>query len=606
MTEKSISNDQKPHYFRDFWKFIKPYKKPLRNVYLLNLMNAFCNMIPAYSIRFYIDCVLMGNSAEFLGMTIPAVPSDAPAELKVRVTLLFAAGMILFIVFANTIGVVMWRLGTRAVERVIYDIKVQIHSHINKLSLRYIDTERTGDVMTKAVGDVQSLSNMLHNSVHLTYHTVVFITAPVLMISVSWHLFLIVLIPVPLILYAMHNIRTKLKPMYRTQREHLSDINSQLQESIAGIREVKAFNMEKKSKQKYTDANWKYYDMQNRIMKVFSVNHQIEYGSTDLGITLMVAAGGIYIFYQIGGVTAGAIASFIGLSHLFYQPVKTFASFFNILQQGMVSLERVIDFLRIDPDVKDMHHAHTLQTEAVKGEIEYKNVSFAYEEGKPILEDISFKIPAGRKVAVVGPSGSGKSTLLSLLMRFYDVDSGSVLLDGIDIRELKQSSLRRQIGIVFQETFLFYGTIWDNLHFVNPHAQDHDILEACRAADILDSIEEMPDGFNTRVGERGVTLSGGQKQRLAIARVFVKNPKIVILDEATSAVDTVTEFEIQKEIERMLEGRTAFIIAHRLSTVRNCDMILVMDQGRIIQSGTHDELANREGTYKELVEKNLF
>lgn len=596
----AIKPAKKRNFMKDFFTFLKPYKKQLRLVYFLYFVNALLNLIPAYSVRFYIDLVLMGKDIQLFGLKLKGLPQGTPVSEKISYSLIFLAAIVLLILVANTIGVIMWRKGTWSLERIMYDIKLKIHNHINKLSLGYLNSNRIGDIMTKAVGDVEMLSQLLRNSFHLTYSFVQLILAPFLMITLSPWLFIIAILPSPLIVYAFYNIRLRLKPLYQQQRRTQSHINSHIQESISGIREVKAFNMEEKSEAVYSDINQDYFNIQNRIMKVFSFNHQLQYGSKDLGIVLIAIVGGIFIFKGMGGISVGIISSFIALSSFLYQPVSSFLGFYDIIQKGMVSLERITGFLRVEEDVKDMEGAREMDRSLVKGRVDFKDISFSYEQGSPILEKISFSAAPGEKIAIVGPSGSGKSTLISLLMRFYNADSGSITIDGLDISHYGQRSVRSNIGAVFQDTFLFYGTIQENFTFICPDASLEEIKTACEAANVLEDILSLPQGFETRVGERGVKLSGGQKQRISIARVFLKNPSIVILDEATSAVDTVTERVIQKSIDAMLKGRTAFIIAHRLSTIRECDKILVIKDHRIAESGTHEELLERQGIYYKL------
>jgi ABC-type multidrug transport system fused ATPase/permease subunit len=432
------------------------------------------------------------------------------------------------------------------------------------------------------------------------------VLAPVLLISMSPLLFAIAMLPLPLIIYSFVSLQIRLKPLYRQQRETESVLNSQLQEVVTGIREIKAFNLEDRSGSNYRDVNQQLYDTQNKIMRVFSFNHQLQYGSKDWTIILIAGVGGIFVMKGIGGVTVGTILSFAALIGFMYGPINALLAFFDTYQRGMVSLERIVDFLNIQPDVKDRRDARELKKNMVHGGVEYSNVSFAYSPGIPVLSEVQFTITPGEKIAVVGPSGSGKSTLLSLLLRFYNVSEGTIRIDEHDICEYTQSSLRRHVGIVFQETFLFYGSVRDNLLYVNPSRTEADMLACCRAANILETIQRLPQGFDTMLGERGVKLSGGQRQRLAIARVFLKDPAIVILDEATSAVDTVTERLIQESIEAMLNGRTAFIIAHRLSTVKNCDRIIVMNAGSVAEIGTHDELMKKQGIYWNLHSTDQF
>jgi ATP-binding cassette subfamily B protein len=606
MTENhNQQHKNKYHFFKDFWRFIKPYKSPLRIVYILYFINSVLNLIPALSVRFYIDVVLLQKQSDFLGLSIPAFKSALLGE-KIFVTVLYGAAMIILIVIANTIGVIMWRKNAQNVEKVVFDIRVELLNHIEKLSLGYFQSQRVGAIMTRAVGDVSNVSELLKNSFNLSYGIVQFILTPFLLIALSPILFLVVLIPVPLIAFAFYSIRIKLMPMYRMQRENEELINSRIQETVSGIREIKAFNMESASFEAYRDINMKFYTIQNKIMKVFSFNHQLQYGSKDLAVILIAVTGGLLIFGNLGGVTIGTISSFLILSNYLFLPISQFISFFDIIQRGMVSLERIILFLSVNPDVKDKKGAREIKKESVLGKIVYDDVSFSYDKVVPVLEHVSLSITPGEKIAVVGKSGSGKSTLVSLLLRFYEINAGKISLDGIDITDVKQSSLRRNIGIVFQETFLFYGSIRDNLLFASPGKSEDDLVSACKAANIYDTIESLPEGFDTMIGERGTRLSGGQRQRIAIARVFLKDPNVVILDEATASVDTITESLIQESIAKVLEGRTAIIIAHRLSTIKNCDKIIVLDNKSVAETGTHDELLEKRRAYFELYTNNLL
>lgn len=585
-------------YLAHFWTFIKPYKKPLRTVYILFFLNSFLNLFPAMIVGYYISLVLLDKDASFFGLMIPS--PHVSTEMKVWLSGAFFIAAILLIVGANWVGVLMHRLATRSVERVLYDIKIKIHNHINKLSMGYFSSERTGTIMTKAVGDVGNVSGMLRNSFYQTYTMVHLLISPVLMIAVSWQLFLVTLLPTPLILYAFYRIQRSLKPMYKQQRENESAINTQIQEVLSGIKEIKAFNLAEQSSELYRRVNRHSFDLANRIMKVYSFNHQLQYGAKDMAMILVAVAGGLMYCWGIGNVEVGAITTFLLLQGYFYTPLQTLFGFFDTFQRGMVSLERVIDFLGEDPDVRDARNAIVLSRQGLDGGIEFRNVTFSYDGKAPVLRDVNLSVRPGEKIALVGHSGSGKSTLISLLLRFYDPQSGQVAVGGRDVRSYTQASLRQHMGIVFQETFLFYGTIRENLLFVRPDVSEEAMMIACKIAHLHDTIMEFPEKYHTRVGERGATLSGGQRQRLAIARVVLKDPAIVILDEATSAVDTTSERQIQTSIDAMLYQRTAFIIAHRLSTVRKCDRIVVMDQGRIAECGTHDELLAAGGVYKRL------
>lgn len=579
---------------KHFWLFLKPYKKPLSTVYFLFFLNSALNLLPALSIKYYIDHVLITNDANIFWLK-----AGSTAFEKTIFSIAFIALMGVVILIANSVGVAMHRLATRSVELVIYSIKLKLQDHINKLSLSYFNSARVGDVLTKTVSDINNFSLMLRNSFHLVYVTIHLVLVPVIMVILSPVLFVVAMLPMPVLFYAFYTIRTKLKPLYRKQRTHQSQITSQLQETISGIKEIKAFSLEDHSSEVYRNVNRQFYDVQNQIMRVFSFNHQLSYGSMDWGRMQIAVIGGILMFYKFGSVTIGTITLFLMLSNYLYGSIGAILNVMNLFQDGMVGLERIVDFLKIVPDINDKAGAAKLETASVKGNVSFKNVKFSYGR-EQVLDGINLEVNSGEKIAVVGPTGSGKTTLISLLPRFYDPQEGSIQIDGQDIRDFTQTSLRQNIGIVFQETFLFYGNIRDNLLFANPGKTEDEMKTACVMANIYDTIIELPDKFDTIVGERGVKLSGGQKQRLAIARVFLKNPAIVILDEATSSVDSVTEKLIQQSIDNMLENRTAFIIAHRLSTIQKCDKIIVLENKKIAEIGTHRQLLDKKGVYYDM------
>jgi ABC-type multidrug transport system fused ATPase/permease subunit len=587
------------NYSKYLWHFIKPYKNSFILVYILYLINASLNLLPVFSVRYFIDLALTGQDLHLFGIKIHHV-AESPLNEKLIFSLIFFAVILLIIIVANTVGVIMWRKGTMCVEKLLFDIKISIHNHINKLSLSYFNSERIGSIMTKAVGDVMQISLFLKESFNISYLIMQFVLIPVLMLIYSPLLTLIALIPLPVILFSIYVIKVKLKPMYKKQMENQSEINSQIHEVVSGIKEIKAFNMEDRSERIYGNVNWRFYNVQNRIMKVFSFNHQLQYGSKDIGLVLIVVIGGLFVFFNSNAVSLGTITAFIGLATFLYSPIQRFFGFYDIAQRGIVSLERIIDFLKIQPDIKDENNAIELDKLHKNASVVYEKVTFSYNNDPLVLKNINLKIKPGEKIAIVGRTGSGKSTLLSLLMRFYDPNSGCILVNGTDIRTITQRSLRENIGIVFQDTYLFYGSIMDNLLFANPNKAREEIITACKLANIYDFICSLPEQFETVVGERGVRLSGGQKQRLSIARLILKDPSIVILDEATSAVDSVTEAAIQEGINNMLKGRTAFIIAHRLSTIKNCDRIIVLDDKTIAESGSHTELIKKRAIYYNL------
>ncbi|MGC9453278.1 MAG: ABC transporter ATP-binding protein [Phycisphaerae bacterium] len=583
---------------RQFFRYVKPYKRPLVGVYSLHLANGLLNLLPAFSLRYYFDMVVVPQPVSLLGFSLDSRPYMQDAGDKVFWSVIYFASLVLLIVGANTIGVVMWRMGTRVIQRLLLDIKTHIIHHLHKLSLSYFHRERTGSVMTRAVDDVMQMQRMLKNSFDLSYSSMHLIVAPLLMLSMSPVLFLFCLVPLPIIFYTVWRIRRKLRPLYRRQRQKQAEVNAAVHEQLSGIREIKAFGRQQAAQDDITRVNEDYVRAVNDAMKVFSVNHQTMHGTRDFAMVLLATGGGLLIITGTGNVTIGMILSFLPLMRSFFNPFVRLGRFYDVIQRGLASTERVFEFFEIEPDIRDKPGAKGV--EITQGEVEFQDVTFGYEPDQPVLRDINLHAEPGETVALVGSTGSGKSTLVSLIPRFYDPQDGRILLDGHPLTDIKMESVRDAVGIVFQETFLFYGTIAENIGFSRQDASREEIIDAAKLANIHEFIETLPDGYDTRVGERGVTLSGGERQRVAIARMILKDPAIVILDEATSSLDTVTERLVQESMDHLMSGRTSFIIAHRLSTVRNADKILVMEHGRVIEKGTHEELISREGRYAEL------
>ncbi|MCC5850232.1 MAG: ABC transporter ATP-binding protein [Verrucomicrobia bacterium] len=593
---------KKPGMFRRFVQLTHPYRAPLRGVYALYLLNAILNLLPAFSLRYYFDLVVDPQPVTLFGIVLdPSGTLEAPRERMIASGIYFAS-MCFLILSANLVGVWMWRLGTRVSQRFILDIKLRIHHHLHKLSISFFDKSRSGDLMSRTVGDVEQMEHMIRQSFNILYGFIHLTITPLLMIGMSPWLFLATLVPVPVIYWSLRRIRLRLRPMYREMREQQAVIGATIQENISGIREVRAFNREAGMRRTYGKASIAYTRTVNDSMKVFSVNHQILYGIRDFAMILVGVVGGLMVVGGFGGVTLGVVVAFIPLLNRFFDPIGQLVNFYDVLQRGLASTERVFAFLDLEPEGKDLPHAHHVDFK--KGEVVFEDVCFSYDPVTPVLKNISLHVNPGETVAIVGATGSGKSTLISLLLRFYEPTSGRVCIDGHDIRRIAYSSVSRSIGIVFQETFLFHGTMADNIGFSRDNASMEDIRDAARQARIADEIESLPDQYDTLVGERGLTLSGGQRQRIAIARLILKDPTLVILDEATSAVDTRTERDIQESLEEITRERTTFIIAHRLSTVRRADRIVVLDHGQIVEQGTHESLLAENGFYAELLRHN--
>ncbi|MEX2608034.1 MAG: ABC transporter ATP-binding protein [Kiritimatiellia bacterium] len=588
-----------PGSLKSLLRTMRPHRARFMRINLLYLLNALMNLLPAASVGIFVDLVISERSASFFGFVIEAGPL-LERHSRGQMIAGYVGFMVCLILIANLIGVLMWRRMTDAVQTVLLEIKMDIRAHLNRLSMSYFQRERTGAVMERALGDVQRLEMLFKTWFFLFYNLLQFLIAPLLMLAQSRVLFIAVLLPTPLIVYSVWTIQRKLKPLYRELREKESSAAAIMQESVSGIREIKAYTLEERSNSLYEDVQRGVRDQNLDIMHIFSVTHQVQYSTQDLALVCIATGGAMLLWGGHAGVTAGTITSYIALTGHFFNPIRTFVGMFETIQRGMVSWDRIREFL----DEEDREHDYAgsihLNRAGVTGAVRFENVTFAYDSERSVINGIDLEVAPGEKIGLVGATGCGKSTLMSLLPRFHEPTSGRILLDGRDITKINRRSLRGQIGIVFQDTFLFYGSILENLLFVSPDSSREEIETACEAAGILERIRELPQGFNTRVGERGQQLSGGEKQRFSIARLLLKDPAIVLLDEATSALDTATERHVQRHFETLLQGRTAFIIAHRLTTVQTCDRILVMDDGRITEMGSHRELLDLNGHYAEL------
>jgi len=478
-----------------------------------------------------------------------------------------------------------------------YDMRNKLFRHLQKLSLSYYDNAKTGTIMSRVMGDLEILSELAHHGPEDLFIIIVtFIGSFILMINLNVTLTLVVFAILPFYIYFVIKENKKMKRAFKDYRVVSAEVNSHLEDSIAGIRVVKAFGNEKTSSKNFDKYN---KGVADSLMKAFEPI-SILTSATGLfsgGIQIIILVlGGTMVMK--GQLTIGILIAFLLFVNRFLDPIKRIISFLEMYQQGTVGYERFCEVMDIDPDIKDSEGAKNLEN--ISGNLGFKSVDFSYNDGEVILKDFNLDIKAGEKVALVGPSGAGKSTICSLLPRFYDVSRGNIIIDGVDVKEITQNSLRKNIGIVQQDVYLFHGTIGDNIGLGKIDATEDEIENAALMANALEFINELPNGMDTLVGERGVKLSGGQKQRISIARIFLKNPKILILDEATSALDNQTEKYIQDSLAKLSVGRTTLTIAHRLTTIKNSDNIIYLDKDGIQEEGTHEELIEKKGKYEKL------
>ena len=481
---------------------------------------------------------------------------------------------------------------------VVADVRKYIYERMQRFKLRFYEEKQTGKLMTRVMDDTGQFEDLIAHAVPDVFVSVLTLVGVLLMLFwLNWRLALLSFIPIPFVGLYMWGFAKYVRPAFRLRQKELANINAILADNLSGIRDIKAFTREEEEAKRFNDGVDRHRSLSLRAIKMMSAFEPLVDFAGAMGTLIVIYFGGKLALHHTLSVP-DLVAYFLYLGQL-YVPVRALGGSWEHIQRALASADRVSELLEEEPELRDRPGAIKL-TGRADGAISFKDVCFEYKKELPVLEHIDLDIPARHMVALVGPSGVGKSTLVSLIPRFYDVKSGAVVLDGCDVRDLTLESLRRQISIVLQDVFLFHGTVRDNILFGNPLATDEQITEAAKVANAHDFVTAMPEGYDTLIGERGVKLSGGQKQRISIARALLKDSPILILDEATSSVDTETEFLIQQALERLMAGRTTVIIAHRLSTIRKADKIVVLEGRRIAEMGTHEELLKRGGLYKKL------
>ncbi len=560
------------HYYKPHWK--------------LFVFDMICALVAAGC-----DLVYPVVSRNIINTYIP--------DKNIRLILTWCAALLVIYIIQTIMQYFMQYQGHIVGVRMQADMRRDVFEHLQKLPFSYFDEHKTGVIMSRIVNDLMDISEFAHHGPEdLFISLVTVVGAFIILCTVNIPLTLITFAVLPFLVLFIIKKRSAMTMAFRKNRIEIAEVNASLENSIAGIRVSRAFTGEREEEKKFAENNQRYVTVRERSYRVMAEFFSGTNFLTSLMNVVILAAGG-YCVYR-GVINVGDMVAYMLFINMFVNPIKKLIQFVEMFQNAITGYVRFQELMNVEPEQDEKG---AIELKDVRGEIVFDDVTFHYDENKEVLSHISLTFPQGKMVAIVGPSGGGKTTLCHLIPRFYEISGGSILVDGHDIRDVTRASLRRQIGIVQQDVFLFTGTIFDNIAYGKLGASREEVYEAAKKANIHDYIMSLPEGYDTFVGERGVKLSGGQKQRISIARVFLKNPPILVLDEATSALDNVTENYIQDSLDDLCKNRTTIVVAHRLSTIKNADEIIVMDRDGIEERGTHEELLARgNGIYKELYE----
>lgn len=584
---------EKPKDFKGTLKRLLKYLKPQTFQLIVVVIMATLS-----TIFMVVNPKIMGLAttklAEGVMMKIQGIP-DASIDFKyIGIILLILAA---FYIISASFSYVQQYIMAGIAQKTVYDMRKDINSKLTRLPLRFFDTHTHGEILSRITNDVDTISSTLQQSItQLITSLLTLIGVIVMMLIISPVMTLIVFITLPLSMIVTKGVASRSQKYFAKQQSALGELNGHVEEMYTGHNIVKAFSYEQKSIDKFKEINEELYHSGWKAQFISGIIMPLMNFVNNIGYVFVCVVGGIFVTKRT--ITIGDIQAFIQYSKQFTQPIVQVANIANVIQSTIASAERVFEILDETEEIADSPHSQVIKSPM--GEVRFERVEFGYKEDAVLMKDMNINVKRGQTIAIVGPTGAGKTTLVNLLMRFYEINKGKITIDGVDIKELKRENLRSLFGMVLQDTWLFNGTIKDNIAYGNTQATDEDIIRAAKAAHADYFIRRLPDGYNTILNEEASNISQGQKQLLTIARAILANPFILILDEATSSVDTRTEIYIQKAMTKLMKGRTSFVIAHRLSTIKDADLILVMDNGDIIEKGTHDELIAKGEFYADL------
>ncbi|MFU0788800.1 ABC transporter ATP-binding protein [Virgibacillus proomii] len=570
---------------RQYMYFVKPYKWKIFWTVIVGIIKFGIPLLMPLILKYVIDNII-GNEA--LGQT----------EKITQLVWLMGISFVIFLILRPPIEYIRQYLAQWVGNKILFDIRARLFDHLQKLSLKFYAKTKTGEIISRVIHDVeQTKIFVITGLMNIWLDLITILIAIAIMLSMNMELTVVAIILFPLFGFSIKYFYGRLRRLTRHRSQALAEVQGHLHERVQGIPVTRSFALEAYEQEQFADRNHNFLqkalDHTNWNAKTFAVTNTI----TDLAPLLVIA----YASYQViqGNLTMGTMVAFVGYMERVYSPLRRLVNSSTTLVQSIASIDRVFELMNEKYDIKDKPDA--IKLEHLQGEVLFENVSFQYDDEEvPVLRNVHLHVKEGETIALVGMSGGGKSTLVSLIPRFYDVTSGSIKMDGIDVRDIQARSLRDRIGMVLQDNTLFSESIAMNIRMGNPDATDDEVVEAAKAANAHDFIQSLPYGYDTLVGERGVKLSGGQKQRIAIARVFLKNPPLLIFDEATSALDLESEHTIQEALEKLASDRTTFIVAHRLATITHADRIVVIDEGQIKEVGSHNELMKAKGIYYDL------